>query len=186
MKISKLVIFITIISILLTLQLVGCSGVQSSATYPLYTDEQALIDSSDIIVVGDVIKENKAEKINISANENRTDVTYTTSDVKVSEVIKGKVNVGDVIQIKQLGDKDGIGNTEVLDNGGYYKKGSQFIFFLASFEDILSGTPYETLTPTIGHIEIIENKSKVSKENKIFKDDITKDDLVKHLKEKLR
>lgn len=135
MKYRIYIVFAILCSFVLALQLTGCSMEQSSASYPMYADEDAIINTADIIVLGEVVKENKAQKININPNKNRTEkekeddlVIYTVSDVKVSEVIKGNVKVGDVIQIKQLGDKDGIGNREVLNNGGYYKKGSQFLF----------------------------------------------------------
>lgn len=104
-------------------------------------------------------------------------VLYTTFDIRVDEVIKGDLKPGQIIRIKQLGDKNNAQVSEISNAGGYFNLKCRYILFLASFEDILPGIPYETLSPTVGHLEIKGNT--VSVKNQLFNYNGSKDDLIK-------
>lgn len=187
----KKIVSLSLCSFLLIIQITGCGSITEvmHGTPPLYQNQDKLIITSDIIIYGEIIKEYKANKIKISAvkskdaavNEDNM-VLYTTFDVRVDEVIKGDSKVGDIVKVKQLGDKINAQVSEIVDAGGYFKVGGKYILFLASFEDILPGTPYETLSPTVGHIEIIDDR--IGASNKLFYGNETKDDIIKILKNK--
>jgi len=178
----------------LVIQLSGCGSVNSvmHGTPPSFQSQVKLIAASDFIFYGEVIKEYKAEKINISAEKSKeakinedNRVLYTVFDFRVDEAIKGNIKSGDIIKVKQLGDKIKAQVSEIVDAGGYFKTGGKYVLFLASFEDILPGTPYETLSPTVGHLEIIDDMVNVSKYNKLFVNNESKDDMLKYLKMKV-
>lgn len=178
--------------ILLIIHFAGCRLVNEEmhGTPPSYQNQDELIESSDDIIYGEVVKEYRAKKINISAelcedaaaNEDNM-VLYTTFDIRVDEVIKGDLKPGQIIRIKQLGDKNNAQVSEISNAVGYFNIKFRYIFFLASFEDIIPGMPYETLSPTVGHLEIKGNT--VSVKNQLFNYNGSKDELIKFLKEKV-
>jgi hypothetical protein len=72
-------------------------------------------------------------------------LTYTVSKVRVSEVYRGNVSVGDVIEIKQLGGF--IDGTEYRsDSEKYLSINEQYLLFLLEYAD--KGMPYCLLNPT--------------------------------------
>ncbi len=187
---SLLVGFSLLITVSLSIS--GC-GKTMSGDYPYYSDTSELAKEADVIVVGDVTKVNKAEKININADAEKRElnkeedlVTYTVSDVKITEVIKGDVKVGDTIRIKQLGDKNNMVDTATVDNGGYLKKDSDHVFFLKSYIDINPDMPYSLLNPAQGQIEFSENTSKVGSQNKLFKSNSKKEDILKDIRDTVK
>lgn len=179
-------------SILLIIHFAGCRMVNEEmhGTPPSYKNQDELMQSSDDIIYGEVVKEYSAKKINISAelskdaavNEDNM-VLYTAFDVRVDEVIKGDLKPGQIIRIKQLGDKNNVQVSAISNAGGYFNIKCRYIFFLASFEHIIPGMPYETLSPTVGHLEIKGNT--VSVKNQLFNYNGSKDELIKLLKEKV-
>lgn len=179
--------------ILTSVSLIACSDTQSlSPSYYYYQSEKELVNDSDLIIVGEVVKANKAEMININLDKEKAaknleedNVLYTVFDIKVDEVIKGNVNAGDIIKIKQAGDKDSKENR--LNENDYFKKGSTYAFFLQGYEE-RPDIPYSTLSTIQGQLEIENGKVKVHKDNKLFKDKskINKDDLIKDLKKTIK
>lgn len=173
MNIIKKCVFITIITAI-SLQLASCGSNTQNASYASYPNETDLMKKADIVINGEITKVNKAERIIISADKKESAI-YTVSDVKVIEVIKGNVKVGDTIKVKQLGDVE-------KDKGNYYKTGEKYILFLATFEDILPGTPYEELSPFEGNINVSDGTTKVHPKNKLFKNNEKKEDVINKLK----
>lgn len=176
-----------VLSVVLLLSITGCtSNLYTKADFPYYNDVDSLTNESDVIVYGKIIKVNDAKEINISGDKDKEHkVEYTISDVEIVDVIKGDVEVGDVIQVKQLGNENEVANAEVK-MVGYFKKDMEYIFFLKSFEDIIPDMPYSTLSPYQGHISIADDKATVNKENKLFKDNTSKKELIDTLKEKVK
>lgn len=128
-----------------------------SADYPFYESAKELVDSSDIIIIGKVIDSGKVRDlpINSSINEKESDkLKYTLSSISVSKVLKGSINIGDVIEIKQLGDYNGIQEESLKRIDGYLKKDAEHLFFLKSYKN----SPYSALNPEQGIIEIIDGK----------------------------
>ena len=170
-------------------QLTGCGSVSMHADYPFYSNEQSLIDKADLIITGEVVKVNKAEKINIKSdrtsqgtNEDEK-ILYTVSEIKVVDVMKGNVKVGDIIKVKQLGDKNGAAEASLAKYDGYFKEKSQYVLFLSVYEN--PDSPFETLNPEQGQINIKDGKTKVNEINTLFKSGIPKDEFVAELKAKI-
>lgn len=185
-------LFCTIFAIS-SITFVGCSQKLSQhSDYEYFNDDKSLISNSDVIISGIILKVNKAEKININTDSivrsknNEQDLqTYTVSEVKVSEVLKGDVKIGDTLKIKQLGDKDGIVEDSIIKNGGYFKNNSEHIFFLKSYKNIVSGMPYSVLNPSQGDVELVNNSIKVHPENILYKNGTSKNEFIKILKGKI-
>ena len=186
------IIFMIFSALLLVCLLNACRPTTEimSGTPPLYQNQDQLIHSADAIIYGEVVKEYEAKKINISAeksNEKKINddnmVLFTVFDVRVDEIVKGNLRTGDVIQVKQLGDKNNAGVKEIVEAGGYFNTKRKYIMFLANFEHILPGVPYETLNPTVGHLEIQDRKIKA---NKLFHNTITKNEMIEYLKDKVK
>lgn len=151
------------------------SGLPTSyADYPSY-DENSLITEADTIIIGEVIKTNDPEKINVKRGKNRdskpTYFTYIVSDIKVHKVIKGNVKIGDIVKIKQMENEEGL---------DYFQKASRSMFFLKGFPD---NVPYSTLNPFQGHIKIVNGKGQLHKDNKLFKDGISEEELITMVEE---
>lgn len=145
----------------------SCNQTSSYSSYNYYSTEEELYNTADIVIEGKVLK-NYVEDININADiENSTadDIyTYTISEIEVIEVLKGSLNKNDVIKIKQFGTND----STVKNSGGYYRKSSKYLFYLADFG---SEVPMEALNPQQGNIEIENNKLILTGEGKeIFKE----------------
>ena len=145
------------------LALAGCSSapevVTSYADYPSYGTPQEIVDAADVVVRGEVtgarVKEDQPivsttgdPSLNPQAGlEEVTDVpgvVVTISTVRVEEVIKGDVAVGDVIEVAQLGGLyDGVryveASTVSLEEGG-----EDYVLLLA---DHGPGVPYDLLHP---------------------------------------
>ncbi|MCX8130630.1 MAG: hypothetical protein N3I35_11090 [Clostridia bacterium] len=189
--------FITVIIsfgiILSLLNLTGCgTRTMISGDYPYYPDVESIIQNSDIIILGDVVKTNKAEKININLDKEKAKLnreqdllTYTVSEVKVKEVIKGNIKKDDIVKVKQRGDENGIADEEIIKNGGYFKEKGEHVFFLQSYEDIIHGMPYSLLNPIQGRIDFKDDKAKIYKDNKLFKDGAEKNNIIKEIKDKV-
>ena len=184
-----LILFILAISG--TFQLTGCGSVGIHADYPFYADEQSLIDKADLIITGVVVNVHKPEKIDLTVRSsgevaNEEDKTLVTvSEIEVIDVIKGDVKVGDIIEVKQLGDKNGMAEEYEMKVDGYFKKDSQYVLFLMDFNDLIPGIPYSTLSPMQGQIKIVDGKTEVNELNALYKSGENSDEFVKALKEKV-
>ena len=181
MKLKRTFSIICIL-VVISIQLSGCTTSKTpQSDYDSYPTTEKLVKASDVIVSSEVIKGGQVKKIDTGTNKNRDKqqiasdtVTYTVSQFKVDEVIKGNLKIGDIINVKQLGDKSGDVDKLIVENGGYYKKGSSLVLFLASFEDISPGTPYSVLNPIQGQVEFVNNEIKVNKKANLLKGEANK------------
>lgn len=121
------------------------------ADYLHYSTAEDLVHSADVIVEGTVIKVTPNQEINVSKNDEvPISHLFDVADVQITQVLQGDLNVGDVIQVKQL-----------VSDGSTYKKGTDGIFFLVDFSDFKEGgLPYSELNPNQGTIKIVDGKIK--------------------------
>jgi hypothetical protein len=81
--------------------------VQIAHDYEEYKDIKTMKKDAGMVFQGTVVKVNKPVKLvefYISNDKSRPYyAAYTISDIQVEKVIKGKLNPGDIVQIKQLG-----------------------------------------------------------------------------------
>jgi hypothetical protein len=68
----------------------------------------------------------------------------------VIDVIKGDIDIGDVLTIKQLGDYKNKPEATLHEMDGYLVKGTEQLMFLCEYED----TPYSPVNPAQGIIEV--------------------------------
>ncbi|MBS3970767.1 MAG: hypothetical protein KGZ94_11720, partial [Clostridia bacterium] len=161
-----------VLVLMISLMISGCASKMESGInelsfegvymdYFIYDDINSIIDETPVIVVGKIIKDNIPEKININIGEHREEkpfnLIFTVSELEVDKVIKGGVNVGDVIKIKQMG---GSYKEEVLkvDEIEYLKEGQFGVFFLSIYPgwDI----PADLKNPYQGFVEIVEGEKR--------------------------
>jgi len=102
---------------------------------------------------------------------------YTVSEVEVSKVIKGDIKEGDVIKIYQLGGSSKE-KTSIVNGIDYLKQGDSHLFFITDWDG-----KYTTVNPIQGDIKLVDKKSKVNKDNKLFKDGIAEDELINSIKD---
>jgi len=167
------------------ISLVSCSS-PAAYDYQSYNSDTIIVNS-DWIIVGEIVKVNKPEKINMSIKAIGVNkavdpnyILYTVSEIKVLEVIKGDLVVGDIIKIKQIGNEKKDPYEPIIKGNGYLKKGVKDILFLQKTPDTLN----VILNPSQGVIEIKDNKTKSN--DPLFKSDISKDEFVNQLKEKVQ
>ena len=128
--------------------------------YPYYPEVKDLTAEADVILVGKVIDAQKVRKINVDKNQQtgnqKGTVPYTMSKIEVTTVIKGNVAEGDVIEVKQLGDYKKMPEATLAEMDGYFKTGDSELLFLESYDD---GTPYSTLNPSQGAVQVLEDQT---------------------------
>ena len=128
--------------------------------YPYYPEVKDLTVEADVILVGKVIDAQEVRKINVDKNQQtgnqKGTVPYTMSKIEVTTVIKGNVNEGDVIEVKQLGDYKKMPEATLAEMDGYFKTGDSELLFLESYDD---GTPYSTLNPAQGAVQVLEDQT---------------------------
>ena len=93
--------------------------------YPYYPDVESITSAADVIVVGEVVTARNVKKLMVDKTSNKTNkeaTPYTLSTVKVTNVIKGDVSIGDVITIKQLGDYKNKPEATLHEMDGYLMK----------------------------------------------------------------
>jgi hypothetical protein len=176
--------FLLIISVSLT----GCTKkIYHHADYAILNDSESLVNKSDIIVYGKVIDIQAPKKINLNLEKSSPslDIVYTVCEVKVTEVIKGDLKVGDTIKIKQAG-----GTFEnvkhIYDDVTYFGKNKEYVFFLADYSKQDAAMPYSIINPIQAYFEIADNKIKVNAKNKLFTDNEDKDKIINSIKEKVK
>lgn len=98
--------------------------------YPYYPEVSNITEAADIVVVGEVIKSKEVKNLMIDKTPNKKDketTPYTISTVQVKEVVKGNVNIGDILEIKQLGDYDNHPEGFLYENYGYLSKDQEHL-----------------------------------------------------------
>lgn len=176
--------FSVLICSILLASMVGCGSkekvVVSYSDYAYFSNQNEIVQSSDIIIVGKVSKVNPPELINI--NSDQTDdpyeVVYTVSDIEVLDVIKGNV-LGGSVRLKQAG---GIhaGTKYVTEGMEYVKEGSQYLFFLGTYEN--PNMPYSLVNPSQGMIELNNNVLKSDSAKFAISKGLSKNNLIEELR----
>jgi hypothetical protein len=138
--------------------------------YPMYVNFSQLLENSDIVVLGKVVNVNKNVNININSGSdkdtNPANYDFTVSDIEVKDVLIGNVKKGDIIQVKQFNNMEGV---EYLKND---KKG---IFFLESYSSVV---PCDLINPDQGFVETENDKLKLNEFTKdLFKNASSIDDV---------
>ena len=157
-KIRTFVIILALLVLLLALFLIlrpnkNTPVILGDWTY--YPDVEDITKAADVIIIGDVVSAKSVEQIKISEKrpeDLKTNLPYTISTVKVSRVLKGDVNVGDEISIRQLGDHKRRPESTLQRINGYLSKNQECLMFLAEFDEL----PYAPLNPGQGIIWIKE------------------------------
>ncbi|MBC8059448.1 MAG: hypothetical protein H7Y18_02150 [Clostridiaceae bacterium] len=155
-----------------------------------YKNLKDLVTNSDLIIMGDVISDNKPSKKEMKIilpsdiDENlkqkilsdAKNTIVTESEVSVRKTLKGK-SKSNIIKIEQPG-----GTLEgffsKVSGVNYFKKGQKAIFFLLKAE---GGDLYLTLNPFQGHIFTVDGKIKPDADNKFFIRDSSEDDVLKEI-----
>lgn len=146
------------------------------ADYPFYQSTDELVDRADLIVVGETISSGKVTKLNVNANkESREDnedklTPYTTLEVRVVQVIKGDISVGETITVKQLGDINRRPEARLKEIDGYLKEGTQYVMFLKGYKEIGLDVPYSLLNPDQGTLKITNDVININGYNPLFND----------------
>ena len=154
-------------------------------------DITGLINNSKIIISGKVLSVDPSVKVPIKFDfpdsvtiEERKNIEnseegyyiFTVSEVEVSKVIKGDLKKGDVIKIYQLGGSSKE-KTTIVEDIEYLKQGDIHILFIADWDGKY------TITNSIqGDIKLVDQKSKVNNNNKLFQDGIAEDELISSIK----
>ncbi len=145
-----------------------------SGDYPMY-DKNSIFNESDVIVIGKVEKIkgtieywpeiqldeklSEEEKQKILNEINRKPLIFTVSTIRVDKVLKGNLQEGELIEIKQLGEKTN--DSEVIsDDVEFFKEGSNKVFFLEDYRNDLNDMPFSPVNPIQGDIEIVDGKLK--------------------------
>lgn len=121
--------------------------------YPYYPDVESITDAADVIIIGEVTKAREVKNIIVDQTPNKFDkeaVPYTLSTIKVLQVIKGDLNEGDIITIKQLGDYKNKPEATLHEMDGYLLKNTEQLMFLCEYEN----SPYSPVNPAQGIVEV--------------------------------
>ena len=169
------IILLVLLAILPTYKVITNVNNNYKADYPYYSNVDSIIEQSDVIVLGRVNKIHKPKKININIDQNKKGYIekeddysiYTITDIEVLEVLKGDLQIGDIIKVKQLGDENGR-SEETLKKLGYFKDKEEHILFLSKYDDLLPEMPYSTLNPIQGNIKVEKEKIKKNNGNHLF------------------
>lgn len=121
--------------------------------YPYYPDVKSVTEASDVIIVGEVVEAKNVQYLMVDKTLNKTDkekTPYTLSTIKVIEVLKGNVEIGDIITIKQLGDYKSKPEETLNKMDGYLSINTKHLMFLRQYDT----SPYSSVNPAQGIVEI--------------------------------
>jgi hypothetical protein len=121
--------------------------------YPYYPKVADIVNAADAIIVGDVIKAREVKQLMVDVTPNKPEketIPYTLATVKVTEVIKGTVKIGDEIVIKQLGDYKNKPEQTLYEMDGYLKENSTELMFLCEYDN----SPYSPVNPAQGIVSV--------------------------------
>ena len=160
----KIIFGVAVVGIVLVINIVWIFSLSEKrvlkADYPYYSEVEDITIAADAIIVGKVIDAEKVQEMNVNTDpqtRNEVDsIPYTVSKFEAIEIVKGDINVGDIIEVKQLGDFKNIPEATLEEIDGYFKLGNLELLFLASYDD---GTPYSTLNPPQGAVQVLEDQT---------------------------
>jgi len=140
------------------------------AQYLYFSTLESLCEESDIIVVCDVKSAGNQEYINISTEG--IDLTpYTVSTVNVIEALKGSIQEGDSVKVKQMGFYKSLPDAETKQIDGYLKKGNRYILFLSTYDGLGLDVPCSPLNPQQGVVPIEKESGYVAGNDSLFIDE---------------
>lgn len=130
----------------------GAGPVATVAIYadsPGYPDLAALVETADAVIIGVVTA---AESREIGG------LPYLVSAVTVERTVKGDLEAGDAIEVKQLLSADSPQRIWL------YREGMRVLLFLVEFP----GLPYSPLSPIQGVVSIEGGKTRAAPGNSLF------------------
>jgi hypothetical protein len=134
-----------------------------SMDYKGYSTLEELYKEAKLIVKGQILgTETREIEVGSYSDGDSMNFLYTVSKVKVLKAIKGKVQEGDIIYVKQLGD----GNKVIangFDESKYFSSSQEYYLFLDSSDKDSKDSyemPYSCLNPHQGSIRVEEDKIK--------------------------
>lgn len=181
-----------------------------------YKSLKELITKTDTIFIGKVISVEESQMIDLNKLATESEMpsdkgaipptyhVHTVSNVEVIEVIKGNLNVGDIVDVKQ--DSGTCGNIKkIYDDTKYYNIGDEYVFFTYHFipstsqeinvikrELYIPATSYEGQIQIINDNFILDNERLVKLFSKRLEKElknnekIKKDDTIQLIKEDLK
>ena len=153
---SVVIIALLVALLIIFLNIFLSSRPMLQGDYPYYSDVQSITDAADVIIVGEVIESGNVQDLMVDhtpGKEDKEPIKYTLSTVKVTEVISGNVQVGDIITVKQIGDHQNFQEATLNEIDGYLKDGQKALMFLAEYEN----SPYSAVNQTQGMVEVMDN-----------------------------
>ena len=156
----------------------------ASGSYTYYNNYDELDSRANLVLVGEVIKVNPPEELQISSN-NETQV-FTVSQFRVDKAIKGNIKRGDIVEVKQYGGNyNGVDYLESEAGSNYFQLGERHLLFLESYEECEWYSPCSLINPLQGNIIISNGKTKRTNNYQFINDSVPEDTLVKAIKEKV-
>ncbi|WP_163194616.1 hypothetical protein [Clostridium thermarum] len=113
-----------------------------SLDFPRYETLKDLYNNSEIVIRGQIL-DTGIKEIHVGDHEDGEPIEYlyTVSRIKILKVIKGNIQEGDIIFVKQLGDgKKVIANG--FDEDRYFKPQEEYYLFLETFGKDSVSMPY--------------------------------------------
>ena len=138
--------------------------------YPYYNSMSQICERADLIIRGEVVSSHNVKNLKADSSSG-TDYEYTISKVKITVVVKGDAEVGDIIDIKQRGDYKHSPDSYLDANDGYLKDGQDGIMFLCTYGNEV---PASFVNPSQGFVEIVDGKLCLSEQDVIFTTEQTK------------
>ena len=156
-KNKKMASTLGIVALSIALALLICTSLLPKpmfhGDYPYYPDVEEITNAADVIIVGEVVTAKNVKNLMVDKTPNKSDkevTPYTLSTVKIINVIKGDVDIGDIITIKQLGDYKNMPEATLHEMDGYLAKGTEQLMFLCEYES----SPYSPVNPAQGMVEV--------------------------------
>lgn len=197
------IVIITVSTLIITGYLNSANSSQEvskmSYDWPNYSTVKELVDNSDLIVIGNVIDDNKPVKneLKIILNENlpqekkekylkeKLYEVVTESQIQISKVIKGEEKPNDIIRVQQTGGTYGE-IKQVVQDMKYLKKGNKVIIYLKKTPDSSLYVPINALQ---SHNYIVNEKVKFNKGEVFIKDksqdEISVSELIKDIEKNI-
>jgi hypothetical protein len=170
------------------------SGTVIQCDWPYYPSLDSLINSSDIIIIGEITENYEARKVfeKLVLNEEaikenkevveelqkRSFIIITDSDVKVNKVLKGNIVEGSTIKLNQMG-RTYEGKEYIYEGVKMFVKGKKAIFFIEDLSEEFPDTPYGVLSPLDGYFYIEEGKVHPNTNDSMFKTGLTENEIIK-------
>lgn len=132
-----------------------------SMDYKDYSTLEELYKEAKLIIRGQTLETERREiEIGSYSDGDSMIFLYTVSKIKVVKTIKGKVQIGDSIYVKQLGD-----GSRVIANGfdesKYFRSTEEYYLFLDSSDKDSYEMPYSCLNPNQGSVRVEEDTIKL-------------------------